>query len=277
MVVPNLDSVKKGASSDVPSVLHRGMVFSDEKFAEFDIAGDLQMPPAFFYDENGRKNVMDGQEYGIYLADAEVFAEQYSVRAVRRGGGTTLSEQAIGFEKEKVAMPEVAVLIDVYALEINAGSIRRPLLDKGLGNQRGFGNEYLATAEIPKECIAINRLMVGPDLLFPAKEIKAQSKTQARGQVLQELAKRREALELFAFDVDSLPKEKRSPLNGRAIVEAGKVLYGEGGALLKADKDKNDADRLAESIYKSDGFDFKRICKAKEAVFERASERRQEQ
>ena len=148
-----------------PKYLYRGVIVSENILKTKPLFGvDLVPPNPPKYDEQGRKTVGDGNEYGVYMSDyKEVATNAYA--AVRMSDGTPLNSNVrIGDRFLKVAVPAVGI---VYKISTDGLDVHKPWITselKGHYNNGFMGDEWIAE-RIPVSNYVVEKVIVGEEIL----------------------------------------------------------------------------------------------------------------
>lgn len=191
-----------------PEFLYRGVIVNEKLLKEKQIYGiDLTPPNPPKYDEQGRKTVGDGNEYGVYMSDyKEVATNAYA--AVSMKDGTPLNNNVrIGERSFKIAVPAVGI---VYKISTNGLDVHKPWITsslKGHYNNGFMGDEWVAE-RIPVGNYVVEKVIVGEDILHPKKEIEFSNQEEILIKINEELEERKKRLEKFEEFIELLPQNQ---------------------------------------------------------------------
>lgn len=174
-----------------PEKLYRGIVVNYELFGNIDFNGEMVPPNPPKTDEDGRKTVADGNEYGLYMTDYLEMAER-AYGNPKCGGGKTIGEKRY-FNSRNEILNELGRIGVIYEIDTEGLEVRTPWISSGLRGHynNGFvGDEWIAD-KIPAENYCVICIVIGKDFLheevrIPVKDIES-AKTQ-----LDEIIKKRE-------------------------------------------------------------------------------------
>lgn len=191
-----------------PEFLYRGVIVNEKLLKEKQICGiDLTPPNPPKYDEQGRKTVGDGNEYGVYMSDyKEVATNAYA--AVSMNDGTPLNNNVrIGERSLIIAVPAVGI---VYKISTNGLDVHKPWITsslKGHYNNGFMGDEWVAE-RIPVGNYVVEKVIVGEDILHPKKEIEFSNQEEILIKINEELEERKKRLEKFEEFIELLPQNQ---------------------------------------------------------------------
>lgn len=234
------ERANKTVANDIPKTLYRGIKLTDKALQSFFFDKGIDMPPNFYIDKNGRKNVMDGQEYGIYLTDTKLFASMYGTdsRTLGSSKGSRIGNICLSEYREPIALPLIGLVYEIDTQ--NLDSIRRPILDKNLNNQQGMGEEYLSTRAVPSSNTKIIELKMGKDWCHDEKTFDAGNLFSARGAIQQEFVKRKNHLEQFDYDCSKLSSRDQLLSISPAHRNVFKAMYGDNGVVYTPNTPQQD-------------------------------------
>ena len=252
-------------ASEVPKYLYKGIVINYEQLQSFDFKDkDLEVPYEPIMDEQGRKTVLDGNEYGVYMTDNETMVD--SAYGNVHGGGTKIGEDIkIGDPPEDIKLPNIGI---TYKINTEGMEVHEPWISdslKGHYNNGFQGKEYISE-RVPKENYTVTKIKIGKDLLHDEEEIEVDSLETAGEKVKRIMEERKERLEVFAKEMSKVSENKRRQFR-RDEKDILKEIYGENGAKyineddLKIEDPNNAIKYLAAKVYKKDpeNIDFKML------------------
>lgn len=221
-----------------PDTLYRGVKISYKDLPDFKFSGeDLVVNYEPIIDEQGRKTVSDGNEYGVYMSDNLSMVE-YAYGNLHHDG-TPISKLQINYQQ--IAIPDVAV---IYQIDTDGLDIREPFISDALQGHynNGFqGKEWIADT-IPADHYDLRRVRIGEDILHSAEDIDLQNTEDLSEQVQQKLEARKKRLEVFADAMEKMSSAKRRTIDGDKL-NTLKTIYGEDG-LKYIDEGNLDTDNI---------------------------------
>lgn len=200
-----------------PKILYRGVKINYELLKKFELYGvDLKPPHPPMIDENGRKVVGDGNEYGVYMTDHDVVARN-AYAAVKHNDGTPINKNIMfGYDRERTMIPSVGI---VYKIDTDGIDVHIPWITsylKGHYNNGMGGNEWIAES-IPASNYSIDTIEIGPDTLHDSEMIKIGDITEAKEEIIEKIEARKKRLELFEAKIESLSDKERLSLSSNKI------------------------------------------------------------
>lgn len=241
-----------------PSILYRGLKVDYRNLQNFEFSGvDLKVNYAPIIDQYGRKTVIDGNEYGVYMSDNLNMVT--SAYGNLHHDGIPIHNNSLIFN-ERIMIPSVAVIYQINTVGLN---VRKPFISdqlKGHYNNGFSGNEWIADV-VPADNYQLYRVRIGADILHDEEDIDLLNGEDISGQVKLKLEMRKYRLETFANAMEKMPPMKRNAI-GRDELNILKSIYGEIG-LKYTDEDKlltNNADGmltyLVARIFKQNELDI---------------------
>ena len=144
-----------------PKTLHRGIVLSPDELSTDILDVDLVPGSVPKIDEQGRKTVHDGNEYGVYMSSNDKVAEMYS----SPNYGDIMPDSPVFYDQNGhnvgVMSPRVGVQYEIDAEDLET---KKPFVEVTSYNN-GFGGDEYITDVVPKENHRIIAVRVGPDTL----------------------------------------------------------------------------------------------------------------
>ena len=208
-----------------PSVLYRGIIIDYNNLQNFEFSNvDLKVNYAPIIDQYGRKSVVDGNEYGVYMSDN--LSMVTSAYGDLHHDVTAINSLSICYER--IGIPSVAI---IYQINTDGLNIRRPFISKQLKYlyNNGFqGNEWIADV-VPASNYTLYRVRIGEDILHDAEDIDLSKITNISEHVKQRVEMRKYRLETFANAMEKMAPSKRRTI-GRNELSILKSIYGENGA-----------------------------------------------
>ena len=189
----------------IPKILYRGIRFDHENYPGYQFTQDIPLPDKYIIDQEGRKCVTDGNEYGIYMSTNREMAANYAMPTVY---DTSPIGQGIyvGESRMQPGLPAIGVLTEI---DTEGLSIKEPYISPTLAGHynNGYqGKEYISTEPVPFNNISYSEVTVGPDMLYDAVTYKNVGAAEIKPLVDKEIANRQESLtKLYEFF------EKESP------------------------------------------------------------------
>lgn len=215
----------------VPEKLYRGLTIQADEVPGYTLEGQDILPgtPAYT-DEQGRKTVRDGNEYGIYMSDNQsVAAEAYALLGAFDG---KIIDQNIKLGASQLipAVPPVGIL---YEINTEGMEVRQPWISDTLSSvyNNGFaGDEWIAD-RIPAENYQLARLQIGPDFLHDKETLDLQDRAHLKDTLEKRLADRTKRLErcLDLIRTNFPTAQKRSNMS-ETTIQIFRDLLGDNGA-----------------------------------------------
>lgn len=204
-------------NEEKPKFLYRGVKIKYELLKKFEFYGvDLKPPYPPKIDENGRKVVGDGNEYGIYMTDHDVVARK-AYAAVQRNDGTPINKNIMfGDYRDRTMIPAVGI---VYKIDTDGIDVHIPWITsylRGHYNNGMGGNEWIADS-IPAANYSIDTIEIGPDILHQSEKIKIDDITEAKEEIIEKIEARKKKLELFEAKIETLSDRERLLLSSNKI------------------------------------------------------------
>ena len=219
-----MENIKK----TIPDVLYRGLIIKYPELEEYNFTGvDIIPNSKPIIDEQGRKLIGDGNEYGVYMTDyKEVAAEAYG--HVEMNDGTPLNNNiSYGYEKKKVVVPSIGVVYEINTKGLNTHTPWVTDYLKGHYNNGYKGDEYV-TERIPKENYKVSSIKIGKDNLHEEEELKINESTNIKEEINKIIKKRKERLEEFEYALEQLTDRKRASLT-KEDIDIYKLIFKENG------------------------------------------------
>ncbi len=208
-----------------PSVLYRGLKVDYNSLQDFEFSGvDLRVNYAPIIDQYGRKTVIDGNEYGVYMSDN--LSMVTSAYGNLHHDGIPIHNN-LTIYNERIMIPSVAV---IYQINTDDLDIRKPFISdqlKGHYNNGFQGDEWIADI-VPANNYTLYRVRIGADILHDAEDIDLLRTENISKQVKQKLEMRKYRLETFANAMERISPMKRNAF-GRDVLNILKSIYGKNG------------------------------------------------
>lgn len=213
-----------------PHILYRGIVISDDQIKTAPYFNTTLTPfhPAKIND-NGKKIISDGNEYGVYMSDNQTMIEcAYSKGYKYHGRPLSQMRIFINGAPTPITYPSIGV---VYTITTDGLNIREPWICKSMSGHynNGFaGKEWLADA-IPVSNYRITKFIISADWLHPEQIIHVTDLNEAHTTIENILRQRRIRLQRLHAVIEQLPERRRMQLtsdDAQTLVN----LFGEGGA-----------------------------------------------
>lgn len=203
----------------IPATLYRGIVINYDKLQNFKFYGEDLVPYGEpIIDENGRKLIGDGNEFGIYMTDNQSMV--YAAYGCVHHGGTRISKDIrIGSLLEPICIPDIGI---AYQIKTDGINVRFPWISstlKGHYNNGFEGHEYI-TDRIPAENISVTRIQIGSDYLHKEEFINVTDIKKAQELTKRKLEERKSRLKEFLKMLSTLSPQKR-----RLLGEKEKILF----------------------------------------------------
>lgn len=233
-----------------PEKLYRGIVLNYDELKNV-VISDIDMYPPYEAEinEDGRKVVGDGNEYGVYMSDNRTMVFDAYSRPDRRGtniGG----DMRVGTYDMPIEIPCVGI---AYEIDTDGVDVRKPWITSVLSGHynNGFeGDEWIADS-IPSDKYHIIRARIGVDLLHDAEDLELDEASSIKERLIEKVEKRKIRLEAFREDISSLSIFQRRSIS-RDKFELLKLFYGENGAkyLEESQIDASTPDGMMKKILK---------------------------
>ena len=98
-----------------PKILYRGVIVTEDILKSQPFYGvDITPPNAARYDEEGRKTVGDGNEYGVYMSDNKLVATAAYARVELRHCTPLNDKIYIGDRRLQVGMPSIGIIYKIH-------------------------------------------------------------------------------------------------------------------------------------------------------------------
>lgn len=211
-----------------PEKLYRGIVLDYEELKNVVISDtDMYPPYEAEINEDGRKVVGDGNEYGVYMSDNKLMV--LSAYSNPDGRGTNIGGNIrVGIYDSPIEIPKIGIAYEITAegLDIREPWIRTELT--GVYNNGFQGKEWIADY-VPRDKYKVIRARIGGDLLHDAEDLSLEDTSSMKEELLEKVQGRKARLEAFRDDISGLSINQRRDLN-REKLELLKLFYGENGA-----------------------------------------------
>lgn len=171
-------------------------------------------------DKYGRKTVIDGNEYGVYMSDNLSMVEAAYGNLHR--DGIPVSNSSINYES--IMIPSIGV---IYQINISGIDVREPFISdqlKGHYNNCYQGKEWIADV-VPSSNYSLYRVRIGSDILHEQQDIDLSKTDNISEYLKQELEMRKYRLQIFTSDLEQMPTNKRSMI-GPEQLRFLKFIYG---------------------------------------------------
>lgn len=212
-----------------PKYLYRGVVIPYTKLDEFKFTGvDLVVPYEPLLDDQGRKVVLDGNEYGVYMTDNEQMVKDVYGN-VHNGGMPLQNNLAIGFPPIRIVVPDIGIS---YNISTDGILVRQPRITSTLQGHynNGFaGDEWIAD-KVPSDNYQVTRIRIGRDMLHNAEDIQIVDGdiNQAKEETRKNIEMRKYRLESFANEVLKMSEIQRRNISS-AQMDVLKDIFGPNG------------------------------------------------
>lgn len=254
----------------VPEYLYRGMCISYEELKDFVFTGiDMELPYEPYIDEQGRKTVSDGNEYGIYMSDNPKMPLNAYANATNKGNGVYVNPPLfMGNRMGYVMIPDVGICYKISTKNLN---VRNPWISdtlQGVYNNGWSGDEWI-TDKIPAENYEIMQVMIGQDMLHDTQYIELNDIEHLQENIMTILEQRKARLEVFAQEMSKIPENKRKYFSLEHF-RVFKEIYGENGLRYISDFEEIDTSSdigmiryLMAKVYEKDrdNIDFSTLVK----------------
>ena len=229
---------------DKPEFLYRGIKIYYNNLRDFDFKGDLVVNYKPLIKE-GRKTVIDGNEYGVYMSDNLSMVEASYGKVYNDG---LELENNILINNQRILIPAIAI---IYKINTNNLDIRKPQITASLNGvyNNGFeGNEWICD-KIPADNYEIYKVTIGNDILHNEEVINFQDIDELRMILLEKLEERKYHLEMFTQMVKSMSLVARNNISYDRL-NILKMIYGQNGLryLNKDDLDINSVEDIQKYL-----------------------------
>lgn len=211
-------------NKEKPPILYRGVKIRYELLKNYEFIGKEMKPPyPPQFDEQGRKVVGDGNEYGVYMTDYDIVARD-AYAAVSINDGTPLNSTVMfGYDRSRTMLPSVGI---VYKINTNGLDVHIPRITsylKGHYNNGMGGDEWIAES-VPAENYSIDTVELGEDTLHKSEMLDVTNIELMKIELLRKIEQRKERLELFEKKIEEIPSHERYILDSSKI-ETLKSIY----------------------------------------------------
>ena len=195
---------------EVPKTLYRGVVLPASE-VNSGLLSQALVPGSEKIDEQGRRVVHDGNEYGVYMTDNPSMVQ--SAYGSPSDYGDNLPDSPSfkwrGLPGSRVQAPQVGI---TYQIDTNGLDVRKPFILehwKGHYNNGFKGDEWIADS-VPAANHEITRLKIGRDLLHGPKVIEVGDDPEVAFEELRlELDRRLGRLAVACDLIEALPASSR--------------------------------------------------------------------
>lgn len=211
-------------NKEKPPILYRGVKIKYELLKNYEFIGkEIKPPYPPQFDEQGRKVVGDGNEYGVYMTDYDIVARN-AYAAVSINDGTPLNNTVMfGYNRSRTMLPSVGI---VYKINTNGLDVHIPRIIsylKGHYNNGMGGDEWIAES-VPAENYSIDTVELGADTLHKSEMLDVTNIELMKIELLKKVEQRKERLELFEKKIEEMPSYERYRLDSSKI-ETLKNIY----------------------------------------------------
>lgn len=190
-----------------PSKLYRGISVNHEIFENLNLTDDMLPPNPPKFNEDGRKVVGDGNEYGVYMTDNKLMA--IDVYGNCHGFGSPLG--TVG--KQYFALPLIGVTFEIDTTNLD---VRNPWITGSLEAvyNNGYGGKEWIADRIPSKNYKISRVIIGNDTLNKSIVIDCNRNFDEIKKEVHKIIKRRaEGLRLCMFHASKRPNTINLDMN----------------------------------------------------------------
>jgi hypothetical protein len=195
----------------LPDTLYRGITLPIDHVHESLLTNDIRPGEEPYTNEQGRKTVADGNEYGVYMTDNAHMSE---VAYATPRHGTTMPDSPSfnwkGSSQSRVQMPRVGVMYEINTEGLDA---RSPFIKDSLRGHynNGFGGDEYIADSVPAANHRVTKLKIGSDILHEARDIEVgEEQQQAFDEVRREAAYRSGRLAIASQIISEMPGNLRS-------------------------------------------------------------------
>lgn len=243
-----------------PKTLYRGMVININEFAKKEFFGrTIKLPYEPLIDDQGRKTVLDGNEYGIYMTDNEIMTEEAYSNPNKNGKAEYVSRKiTIGTPPQMLRFPRIGIL---YEIDTNGLDVRQPWITahlKGHYNNGYEGDEWIAES-IPASNYRTKKIIISQDYLHDSKSIEPTDLESDADKIITDVRRRSARLREFVLEMSKLEPFERSMIDSRDDKKMMRMIYGENGVkYAKANEMETDTPEkmiryMMAKVYKSTG------------------------
>ena len=197
---------------------------------DFKLEGvDLNPPHPPVINEQGKKTVGDGNEYGVYMTDHEQVARN-AYAAVKENDGTPLNKDVVfGNDKNETKIPAVGI---VYKIKTEGLDAHVPWITSHLMGHynNGMGGDEWIAESVPASNYVVDTIEIGQDTLHEAEMIQFENVEEAKRDVLNKINQRKERLELFENEIEKMSESERYRVDSSKI-DILKSIYKIGGIM----------------------------------------------
>ncbi len=208
-----------------PLVLYRGLKIDYNNLLDYQFTGQeskVNYDPII--DQHGRKTVIDGNEYGVYMSDnLQMVLAAYG--SLHHDGIPVDNSLQINYQR--ILIPSVAVIYEINPKGLN---IRKPFITdtlKGHYNNGILGDEWIADS-IPPNNYRLYQVKIGKDILHDEEEINLAQVKDIETEVKDKIAMRKYRLEVFVNAMKKIPYATRSFWTIKEL-NVLKMIYGANG------------------------------------------------
>ncbi len=217
-------------SKEVPEKLYRGVKLDYNMLKNFKFSGyDMKPPNEPLIDEQGRKTVGDGNEYGVYMSDNRRMVEDAYGRLEITDGTAIDKKIVVGSREDLIKIPAVGIIYEIESKGIE--NLHIPWITEVLKSHynNGFsGDEWIAEI-IPKQNYRIDKIKIGEDLLHDEENIDTTDMVKAEEETKKVIEERKARLEKLAKELSKYPKSKLKSFNHTEL-NMIKNIYGKDGS-----------------------------------------------
>lgn len=219
----------------IPNVLYRGIVIDYETLKNYHFSG-VQLTPPYepLIDNQGRKVVGDGNEYGVYMTDNLKVAKDYYANSSNKSKNNSLIKD-LEINHQILSIPSVGI---VYTINTRGLEVRRPFITPGLTshyNNGIVGHEFISDS-IPPENYTVSQIMIGRDFLHDEELIECSNILLAEKQTREKVEIRKYRLELFVNELSAISLEKIKHFTEKEQI-IFRDIFGENGAKFILERD----------------------------------------
>lgn len=243
-----------------PETLYRGMVITINEFAKKEFFGrTIKLPYEPLIDSQGRKTVLDGNEYGVYMTDNERMTEEAYANSNKNGKAEFVSQKiTLGTPAQRLMFPRIGILyeIDTKGLDVHQPWISDVL--QGHYNNGYEGNEWIAES-IPVSNYKTKKIIISEDYLHDSKSVEPTNLETDTNKIITDVRRRTTRLRDFVLEMSKLAPFERSTIDSRDDKKMMRMIYGENGVkYTKANEMETDTPEkmiryMMANVYKSTG------------------------
>lgn len=211
-----------------PRTLYRGIIMQYPLPKDFKFEGIVIEPPHKpLIDKLGRKTVLDGNEYGVYMTDYLDVAEVYARTDEEMGTKINPDIPFSNYPKRYVTIPPIGI---IYKIDTNNLEVHKPWITSTLKGHynNGFAGDEWITEKIPPTNYKVERVQIGADFLHERETIDISNPDKISEIITTKMEARIERLKALEKYLEKQSSTKRYSLDSLDL-EILKDIYKENG------------------------------------------------